>query len=172
MGVLIFNNGYDVDSSSGELLDVKSLKHALTMIHRGVADPVELTMLGSVIVPSAVELTRYIYPAWVERRREGTVGFSYRAVHERDHWTCAYCGKHVSKKPRNRWLLATVDHVMPLSRGGPTSWMNLVSSCMRCNNVKGGRTPEEAGMSLRFEPFDPTLGYRVGGHVERIPELV
>jgi hypothetical protein len=160
-----------VDSSSGELLDVKSLKHALTMIHRGVADPVELTMLGSVIVPSAVELTRYIYPAWVERRREGTVGFSYRAVHERDHWTCAYCGRSVSRAPACEALLATVDHIHPVSRGGRSSWTNLVSACKECNNRKADRTPAEADMPLRFAPYDPSRSYRVGGHVEDLPRL-
>lgn len=169
MTVMIFNNGYDPFTSSGELLDVKSLHHAYTMIHRGVADPVELTLIGDRIVPTAVELTRYIYPAWVEQRRGGTVGFSYRGVHERDHWTCAYCGKPVSKKPRKRWLLATVDHVIPASRGGATNWLNLVSACLRCNNLKDDRTPDEAGMPLRFEPYDPMTGHRVSGHEDPLP---
>lgn len=172
VGVMVFNNGYDPERSTGELLDIKSLHHAYTMIHRGVAEPVELTRIEGRVVPSAVALTRYIYPAWVERRRGGTVGFSFRAVHERDRWTCAYCGRHVSKHPADHWLLATVDHVLPSSRGGATCWTNLVSACLRCNNIKDDRTPEEAGMPLRVEPFDPMIGFRVGGYVEQQPARV
>jgi 5-methylcytosine-specific restriction endonuclease McrA len=90
-------------------------------------------------------------------------------VHERDHWTCAYCGRSVSKTPPCSALLATVDHIMPVSRGGASSWTNLVSACRECNGRKADRTPDEAGMPLRFAPFDPAVAYRVGGHVEVIP---
>ncbi|WP_395962609.1 HNH endonuclease [Brachybacterium sp. Z12] len=69
-------------------------------------------------------------------------------------------------------LLATVDHILPVSRGGPSSWTNLVSACKECNNRKADRTPAEAGMPLRVEPFDPALAYRVGGHVEGLPVLI
>ena len=53
-----------------------------------------------------------------------------------------------------------------------SSWTNLVSACKECNNRKADRTPAQAGMPLRFEPYDPALSYRVGGHVEDLPILV
>src|SRR5699024_2478293 len=134
------------------------------MIRREVADPVELTMLGDRIVPTVLELTRELSGAWVEGAGRRSVGFSYRAVHERDHWTCAYCGRSVSKTPARETLLATVDHVLPSSRGGESSWTNLVSACKECNNRKADRTPEEAGLPLRVEPYDPPLSYPVPGH--------
>jgi 5-methylcytosine-specific restriction endonuclease McrA len=58
---------------------------------------------------------------------------------------CAYCGNAAS----------TIDHVIPRSRGGADSWENLVACCLRCNNVKGDRTPQEMGWSLRHIPRPP-----------------
>ncbi|WP_394214279.1 HNH endonuclease [Brachybacterium vulturis] len=169
--VRVFNLGYDPETGIGELLHTTTVRHACGMIRREVADPVELTMLGDRIVPTALELTRELSGAWVEGVGQRSVGFSYRAVHERDHWSCAYCGRSVSKTPVCEALLATVDHVLPSSRGGPTSWTNLVSACKECNNRKADRTPAEARMPLRAEPYDPALAYRVTGHVDGLPVL-
>ena len=170
--VRVYNLGYDPGTGIGELLHTTTVRHAMGMIRREVAVPVELTVVDERIVPLALELTRELSGAWVEGAGRRSVGFSYRAVHERDHWTCAYCGRSVSKTPACEALLATVDHIMPISRGGLSSWTNLVSACKECNNRKAARTPQEAGMPLRVEPYDPALAYRVGGHVERLPVLL
>lgn len=170
--VRVYNLGYNPETGIGELLHTTSVRHAFGMIRREVADPVELTMVEDRIVPTALELTRELSGAWVEGAGQRSIGFSYRAVHERDHWSCAYCGRSVSKTPPCEALLATVDHILPISRGGPSSWTNLVSACKECNNRKADRTPEEAGMPLRVEPFDPALAYRAGGHVEGLPVLI
>lgn len=167
--VRVFNKGYDLDTGVGELLHTTTVRHAFGMIRRGVADPVELAIVGDRIVPTALELTRQLSGAWVEGAGRRSIGFSYRAIHERDHWSCAYCGRSVSKTPPREALLATVDHVVPVSRGGLSSWLNLVSACKECNNRKADRTPDEAAMPLQFEPYDPALSYRVGGHVESLP---
>ncbi len=73
-----------------------------------------------------------------------------RAVFIRDNFTCAYCGKIVKDNE------ATIDHVLPKSRGGEWKWENLVTCCSECNQKKGGRTPEEAGMKLLYRPKKPT----------------
>ncbi|MDN5820395.1 MAG: HNH endonuclease [Brachybacterium sp.] len=169
--VRVFNLGYDPETGIGELLHTTTVRHAFGMIRREVADPVELTMLGDRIVPTALELTRELSGAWVEGAGQRSVGFSYRAVHERDHWSCAYCSRSVSKTPACEALLATVDHILPSSRGGPSSWTNLVSACKECNNRKADRTPEEAGMHVRVEPYDPARSYRIAGHSEGLPIL-
>ncbi|PWH07236.1 restriction endonuclease [Brachybacterium endophyticum] len=169
--VKVFNKGYDPATGIGELLHTTSVRHAFGMIRRGVADPVELTLAGERIVPTALELTRELSGAWVEGDACRSVGFSFRAVHERDHWSCAYCGRSVSKRPQCAALLATVDHIVPASRGGESSWLNLVSACRECNGRKADQTPEEAGMPLRYAPYDPATAYRVGGHVEEIPVM-
>ncbi len=74
-----------------------------------------------------------------------------RAVFIRDNFTCAYCGKFVKDSE------ATVDHVIPKSKNGKWCWENLVTCCSSCNQKKGNRTPEEAGMKLLFKPKKPSV---------------
>ncbi len=73
-----------------------------------------------------------------------------RAVFIRDNFTCAYCGKTVKDSE------ATVDHLIPKSRGGKWEWENLVTCCSQCNQKKGNKTPQEAGMELLFKPKRPS----------------
>ncbi|MBX3247616.1 MAG: HNH endonuclease [Myxococcales bacterium] len=73
---------------------------------------------------------------------------SRRNVFLRDGHACMYCGDDEDE--------LTIDHVLPRSRGGRSSWENLVACCRRCNLDKGHRTPEEAGMTLRVRPARPT----------------
>lgn len=160
MNVKVYNKGYDPATGIGELVVTVSLRHAWKMIHREVAEPVELAIVGDDIAPTALALTREISMAWVEDRGGVPTGFSTRAVHERDHWTCAYCGCAVSRTPKRQGQLATVDHIHPQSRGGATSWMNLVSACFGCNQRKADLSLAEAGMRLLFEPYDPAVAYR------------
>ncbi len=67
----------------------------------------------------------------------------------RDFCSCQYCGKLLSARE------ATVDHIIPRSRGGSTCWENVVVACGSCNRRKGGRTPKEARMVLRCAPIAP-----------------
>jgi 5-methylcytosine-specific restriction endonuclease McrA len=68
----------------------------------------------------------------------------------RDTKTCMYCGETFTLKNLSR------DHVIPLSKGGEDKWTNLVTACKGCNNKKGDRTPEQAGMPLLAVPFIPS----------------
>ena len=69
-----------------------------------------------------------------------------RAVFARDNWTCQYCG--------SRGQL-TVDHVIPRSKGGDSSWENIVASCAPCNRRKGDALPHQAGMIPKRTPRTP-----------------
>ena len=91
--------------------------------------------------PSVVRLKRYVR---VPYRK---VLLTRRNVIRRDGHTCVYCG--ASER-------LTIDHVMPKSRGGPDTWENLVAACTPCNNRKGNRTPEEAGLTMHSRPFRPS----------------
>jgi hypothetical protein len=71
------------------------------------------------------------------------------SLFRRDSNLCMYCGKLFRRSELTR------DHVMPQARGGPNTWMNCVASCKSCNNHKGCRTPDEAGMQLIAVPFRP-----------------
>lgn len=64
----------------------------------------------------------------------------------RDHNTCQYCGVVVSLDK------ASIDHVLPSSRGGQYVWNNVVTSCVKCNQAKGDKTPEEWGNPLKKKP--------------------
>lgn len=68
----------------------------------------------------------------------------------RDHRMCAYCGEVFRDKDLD------AEHVRPESRGGQYSWTNLVTACKACNSKKRNRTPEEAGMPLRYLPYRPS----------------
>lgn len=91
-------------------------------------------------LPLSVALHQYIHVPY----RRGT-RVTRDGVLTRDSYTCAYCGGHGD----------TLDHVTPESRGGQNTWDNLVTACAQCNGRKGNRTPAEAGMRLRWEPYEP-----------------
>ena len=75
---------------------------------------------------------------------------SRRNLFKRDHYRCQYC----KKQPGTEEL--TIDHILPRSRGGETSWTNCVLSCIDCNARKANRTPDEAGMSFLKKPIKPS----------------
>jgi len=77
------------------------------------------------------------------------VKFDYDAINDRDNNVCAYCGEKFSSRHM------TVDHIIPVVKGGKDSWLNCISACKSCNNRKAGRTPEEAGMKLLYQPIEP-----------------
>jgi 5-methylcytosine-specific restriction endonuclease McrA len=77
------------------------------------------------------------------------VKFSRINILTRDGFTCQYCGSRKPMKDLN------YDHVKPRIQGGKTVWENIVTACYPCNDRKGGRTPEQAGMKLRRIPFVP-----------------
>ena len=77
------------------------------------------------------------------------VPFSKRNVLIRDGFRCAYCGKQHGKM--------TIDHIIPRSRGGRSTFENCVTCCRSCNLKKGYHTPSEAGMYLRLRPSQPTI---------------
>lgn len=93
-------------------------------------------------VPSIIRLKRYVRPS----PKFFLKNPSRENILARDNWTCQYCG---TKLNRNT---ATIDHIVPRSKGGPNTWSNMVACCVSCNNKKGNRTPEESGMRLIREP--------------------
>jgi 5-methylcytosine-specific restriction endonuclease McrA len=84
-----------------------------------------------------------------DRLPGAAVTFSRRNVAKRDHHVCQYWGAQPGAEA------ITIDHVVPRSQGGASSWTNCVAACIVCNNRKGDRTPEHAGMKLRHRPVRP-----------------
>ena len=94
-------------------------------------------------VPRIIRLLFY------DRMPKQVVKFNRRNIYARDGSLCQYCGK---KLPTSELSL---DHVVPRSLGGKTTWDNIVCACVACNVRKGGRTPRQAGMKLIAEPVRP-----------------
>lgn len=96
----------------------------------------------SIKMPAVVrELTRY--------QRRTAIKFSRENVYTRDKGQCQYCNKNVSRQE------ATYDHVIPKYYGGKTKWDNIVIACHPCNQKKGSKTVEQAGMKLKIKPIRP-----------------
>lgn len=79
------------------------------------------------------------------------VKWSKSGVLDRDNYVCAYCLKKLSKHS------ATVDHIIPVAKGGKNSWKNTICSCTSCNNLKGDKWLKDTGMSLHIQPYEPTI---------------
>lgn len=102
-----------------------------------------VSVSARVPMPAVVRLHRQV------PRRKLSVRFSRSNVYARDRSTCQYCGVRFSPAD------LTYDHVIPRSRGGKTSWTNIVTCCVGCNRIKGNRTPDQAGMRLLRPPAVP-----------------
>ncbi len=123
------------DFPSWSALSVETHHESIGMINRMIR------------VPRVILLTAF------DRMPRKTVRFSRLNVFLRDHNTCQYCNQRFSRAELN------IDHVIPKSRGGETSWENVVCSCLDCNRRKGGMTPAEAKMFLKRKPIRPRWSF-------------
>jgi 5-methylcytosine-specific restriction endonuclease McrA len=142
--VLVINASY-------EPINICSARRALTLVLKGAAVVEEVsayvvrTSKISIPLPSVVRLQKY------RRMLRQNRSVSRKGIVLRDSSTCQYCRQKLP--PRE----LTLDHVIPRSRGGASTWENLVASCKPCNNVKGDRTPAEAGLTLAKQPRQITI---------------
>lgn len=136
--VLLLNQTY-------EPLGTVSVARAVIMAFKGTVTVEELdgdrvlrSARAEFPVPSVIRRRIYIN---VRQRREAS-GMKRTRIYMRDKFRCQYCG--AKKAPGD----LTLDHILPRSRGGDNSPMNIVTACVACNNRKGNRTPSEARMPL------------------------
>lgn len=157
--VLVLNRNY-------QPVHVTSVKRALSLLYLGVAKAIDAqyrlyefedwaalsasaphdsvtTIDRRIRVPRVVVLSAYEYLP------KGRVRFSRLNIYARDHDTCQYCARQLPRSELN------LDHVVPRTQGGKTSWENVVCSCVPCNLKKGGRTPAQAGLKLLKVPMRP-----------------
>ena len=139
--VLVLNSTY-------EPLQVCSLKRALKLVFKNKAEVIEnydgqhiRAVSFRMALPTVIRLVYYVKKPYQH------VKFSKRNVLLRDDYTCQYC--------RATGVSFTLDHVIPKSQGGTTSWENVVCACIKCNNKKGNRTPSHAKMHLLRKPYRP-----------------
>lgn len=154
-------------NSTFEPLKVVHWKKAILLVLLGkveVLEEYDRLIRGvrfSLKLPAVIRLRHFV------QRRGLRVKFSRQNLFIRDRKTCQYCGEPFEPNE------LTYDHVIPRSKGGPTDWTNVVTCCTKCNLKKGGRTPEEAGMSLIRKPkvpiWIPLLNKSLG--IEETPSL-
>ncbi|MCL6480293.1 MAG: HNH endonuclease [Firmicutes bacterium] len=134
-----------------EPINVTAVRRALVLLLKGVAQAEEhnhaeiRSANTSMRVPSVIRLLTY------RRIPQQTRALSRKNILLRDRNTCQFCGRTLPSSE------LTLDHVIPRSRGGLSTWENLVTCCYRCNNQKGNRTPEEVGLRLVRRPRPFTL---------------
>lgn len=137
--VLVLNASY-------EPINICPARRALVLVLKGVAAAEESaaghlrSARAAMPLPSVIRLLEY------RRIPHQTRALSRKNILMRDRYTCQYCQRTLSSSE------LTLDHVIPRSRRGETTWENLVACCHSCNNRKGNRTPEEAGMRLARAP--------------------
>jgi len=140
--VLVLNYSY-------EPLNVTNIKRAVSLMVVGKAEMVESkngleihSTTRTFLVPSVIRLKYYINPYAFK------VKLTRKNLFKRDNGRCQYCGTTKN---------LTVDHIIPISRKGETSWVNCVICCHDCNSKKGQRTPDEVGLLLIKSPKEPTI---------------
>jgi 5-methylcytosine-specific restriction endonuclease McrA len=147
-------------------IHVTSVRRAFALIYQGIARAVDAqyqtfdfegwrqlavardaeaigTSSGPIRVPRVIVLIAF------DRVPKRHVRFSRINIYARDNFTCQYCGVRYPRSELN------LDHVIPRSLGGRSTWDNVVCSCLECNRRKGGNTPAQAGLSLRRPPARP-----------------
>ena len=127
-----------------------NVKRAIALLMAGKAEALDLGNEAGFLVRSpslVIAVPAYIRLTLTSTERIWKIPpVNRREVLRRDNHSCQYCGS-------NRRL--TLDHVMPVSRGGQHTWNNVVTACERCNQRKSDRTPQEAGMPLHTKPKAP-----------------
>lgn len=157
--VLVLNRSYFP-------VHVTSVRRAFSLLYQGIAKAVDhqyrtfdfdsWSALSASLHEETIHVTdrmirvpRVILLVAYDRVPKRQVRFSRFNVFARDKNTCQYCGERFPRQELN------IDHVIPRSRGGLSTWENVVCSCFTCNRVKGGMLPEEARMHLVRKPFRP-----------------
>ena len=162
-------------------VNVATVRRALTLVFQDVA---------RIVAPH--DYSTYDFEGWIEASREAKAGrviqsaklqiavpevivltafngrfskevrFSRRNIFERDENCCQYCGRKFDRGD------LTLDHVIPRSRGGTSTWTNIVLACVKCNMKKGDKLLTEMSMKLLRNPVKPKWATRVGVKLGRV----
>jgi 5-methylcytosine-specific restriction endonuclease McrA len=106
------------------------------------------TLSGKIKIPSVVRLVDLVKSIYKRKN----LFYSKNNVFLRDNFTCAYCGKQFNSKSN-----LTIDHIIPVSRGGKNSYENCITSCKKCNHLKGNKLLPELNWTLLFKPYSPSV---------------
>jgi len=176
-GVLVLNRSWVA-------VHVVGIRRAVSLVYRGLArvvNPVDFstydfdswrdasgrakidadrcihTVSFRLLIPEVIQLCLF------NGRVTQKVKFSRRNIFERDGYTCQYCARRLPT-PK-----LTLDHIVPRSRGGHSTWENIVVACIGCNDRKANRLPAEAGLRLIRRPTHPQWANQVAVRLRRFP---
>jgi hypothetical protein len=139
--VLVLNSDYTP-------INITTVFKGFNLVNKGKAEILRasdrpiLAGVNTYVRPLIIRLFNYV------KFRFHKLKINRHRLFRRDDYECVYCGSK-----RN----LTIDHVIPKSRGGQNTWLNLVTCCSSCNRTKDNKTPEEAGMKLLKKPYEPTI---------------
>ncbi|MFW6007948.1 MAG: HNH endonuclease [archaeon] len=144
-GVIVLNADYT-------FINFCNWKRALILVEQGKAEVLKASekivhnfeKTFSFAIPYIIKLVKMIRKVYKRR-----VPFNKSNVFVRDDYTCQYCGKKL-KNPE-------LEHIVPKSRGGKSTFSNCVAACKECNRSKGDRLPSESGFYLKRQPTQPTI---------------
>lgn len=155
-------------NADGNYLSLISWKRAMCLISKNAVkvlkytEKIVRTVTKEYKIPSIIMLVKMIRIKW-----KGSVPYSKKNVIIRDRYICQYCGCVETLKNK-----MTIDHIIPKSKGGKSTFENTVSCCKICNNRKGDRTPSESKMYLKKMPKHPTIGEFLHKRIKNINEIL
>jgi 5-methylcytosine-specific restriction endonuclease McrA len=132
-----------------EPLKVIDWKRAIRLLTLGKVEVLEEYQREIHSVTFAIKLPSVLRLLRLVRYRKSDIKFSRLNIYARDEFRCQYCGHKFESQD------LTFDHVVPKRYGGKTEWTNIVTSCYKCNRVKGGGSLKDAGFRLLKKPAKP-----------------
>ena len=139
--VLVLNSDYTP-------LNVTSVRKGFVLVIKGKAEVLKQdaeklsSSVKDYVKPLIIRLLSYV------KFKTRSVRLNRKRIYKRDNNQCVYCGSEKN---------LTIDHIIPRSRDGKNSWINLVTCCSHCNLKKANKTPEEANMKMRYRVYEPTV---------------
>lgn len=142
--VLVLNASFEPISHTRLARAIALVARGMAVVHEASADVLR-SERHTVARPVVIRLVTYVKARGLHK----PALWSRKAVLLRDNYTCVYCSKHAT----------TVEHIIPRSRGGDSTFLNTAAACYRCNHSKRDRTPQEAGMRPLVAPWHPTRAH-------------
>ena len=140
--VIVLNYDYSYLNTVSWQKAIKYLMNAKAEVIKATEDAIHTVdnMLAKPLIVRLLKMVKGVY--------KKKVPFSYKNVLKRDRYKCQYCGSQEH---------LTIDHVVPRSRGGKTTFENCVTACRSCNHKKGNKPLHEIGFVLKKKPYTPSL---------------
>lgn len=147
-------------SAEYQPISLISTKKATRLVVKGKVDVLKWSnhkIHQNFYAPDTIRLVKSISGNYRKEMR-----WSKSNVFVRDNFTCSYCGSKLTAKE------CTVDHILPVSKGGKNTWLNTTTACKQCNNYKGNKELHEISLTLKKKPYIPNLLNFINNHMKDV----